>query len=544
MKRFTIQTKYILLILLALINIAIRFPVTRHAIDIDTFYIFGLAQSISTFGFAGWIIHPTSFFGVYPFSYPSALMFVLSGLSQSSGISIEYIILLIGIVFGLFSAFSMFILAKKVWDNDMYAFIAAFTFSISPNFLVMTYWQATTRNIFLAFFPIFIWVLLKLDKSERKFLFLSGMFLILLAASHRVSFLLPLIIIAYCAAVIIDWSSKKINLKILDNPAVLQVHIFYIFTIISFFLFIVQFLGIGPFDVKDYYTGFFFNGEDFLSTFMNMAIDYASKVGLIFMFMIPGYILLAGKANKRLSEIFIIFSVMIFLPLMGFENYSPIFIEPFFILVSAMGLVGTYQFLIKKKTFALLIIAIFTLGSILFAFYMLSHWNMPEKSASDLTYNSAQFIKLYSNGSVISNNGDLASKITSYSTKPTIPLGGPYAMYQPSGQIAFGFVAEKELITRPLSLSELSPKVDEFWVASNAPNAMTEWVTIIENNYWDEKAKNMLSKYNANLIIELGETGNYLYWKQRYSRMLASLHGSGNNVFSNGQESIYSVDFN
>lgn len=541
MMRFSIRNKFILLGLLVVINIAIRLPVTEHAIGVDTFYIFSLTESISTFGFARWIIHPASFFGVYPYSYPSAYMFILSGLSQTSGISIDYIILLIGIILGISGMFFMFLLAKEVWDNDMYVLLAAFAFSISFNFWSFTFWQASTRSLFIGIFPLFLWILLKYRKSINILVFLDIFIFILLATSHRVSFLLPIVIFTFCAVILLGWLSKKIKIGSFVNPAILQVHIFYILAVISILLFSIQFLNIGPFNVKDYYSGFFFSGEDFFSSFSNMTIDYTSKIGLIFFFIVPGFIILAGKSNKKFAEMFVILNVIAFLPLLGYEDYSAIFIAPFFILISTFGFMVLYNFFVNKKIFINIALIAFILLSLVFILFMLYHSHAYEASMPENTYNSAQFLKLNSNGTIISNNGDLANKITAYSTKPTLPFGGLYATAQPPGQIIYGFVRERELETRPVTLSELNPKMNEFWVAPNASNAGIEWIDIMENNYWDIGAENMLSKYKANLIIETGDSENYWYWTDRFSRMLKSLHDSGNMIYTNGFENLWSL---
>lgn len=530
--------------LLIVLNIAIRLPVTAHAIGVDTFYIFGLAESISTFGYAKWIIHPASFFGVYPYSYPSAYLFIVSGLSQTSGISTEYIILIFGIILGISSVFFMFLFAKEVLNNDMYAFLAAFAYSLSFNLVRFTFWEASTRSLFIALFPLFLWLLLKFRNSIKNFIFFSTIFFIILFASHRVSFLLPIIIIVFFAVVLLSKILGKVELRFSNNPAILQVHIFYILAILSAILFIVQFFNIGPFKVKDYYSGFFFTGTDFFSSFFNMGVDYTSKIGLIFVFMIPGMIILIGKANKKFADLFVILGTIIFLPLMGYESYSTVFIGPFFILVSIFGFKTLHHFLADKRTLVHLTLFTFMVLSIVFVFFMLNHSHMYEEpSMPEDLYNSAQFIKINTNtnGTLISNNGDMASKITAYSTKPTIPLGGPYATNQPPGQITFGFVNKEDLNIRPLKLSELNPTADEFWIASNGSDAKDEWITIMTSNYWGVEAKNIMSKYKANLVIEIGETGKFRYWSDSGSLFLESLYSSGNKIYNNGHENIYSI---
>lgn len=542
--KFSTKNKFILLGLLVVINIAIRLPVTAHALGVDTFYVFSLAESISTFGSARWILNPASFFGVYPYSYPSAFIFILSGLSQTTGISMDYIILLIGMILGISGVFFMFLLAKEVWNNDLYAFLAAFAYSLSFNMVKFTFWQASTRSLFIALFPLFLLILLKYRKSIKNLILLSVIFFIILASSHRVSFLLPIIIIVFCAVILLSKIYSKIKLRFVINPAIFQIHIFYILLMISLVLFTVQFLNVGPFKVNDFYSGFFFQGNDFISTFLNMGADYTSKMGLILFFVIPGMIAIISKLNKQFNQTFVILGFIAFLPLLGYENYSSVFIGPFFILVSAFGFITIFHFFSKKRGLAHLMLFSFIVLSIVFVIFMIEHTGVyKETTMSEKSYVSAQFIKLKANSTIISRDGDMASKLTAYSTKPTIPLGGPYAIAQPPGQIIFGFVTKQDLIIRPLTLSEFNPTVDEFWVASNTSNAKNEWVQIMKDNYWNEGPKNMLSKYKANLVITVGESRNYWYWSERYSPMLESLLNSGNKIYVNGVENIYSVKY-
>jgi len=167
---------------------------------------------------------------------------------------------------------------------------------------------------------------------------------------------------------------------------------------------VIQFFNVGPFTVKDYYKGFFFMGEDFFSSFSNMAIDYSSKIGLIFFFMVPGFIFLLGKSNKTFSEMFVILSVIAFLPLMGYETYSAVFIAPFFILVSAFGFMALNNFFIKKKILIHYALIALMILSLFFIFFMFDHSNAYEASMPENTYNSAQFIKLNANGTTISRD--------------------------------------------------------------------------------------------------------------------------------------------
>jgi hypothetical protein len=57
---------YTILLLLVLLNIAVRIPVAPHEIGNDSFFIHWMAQSILEEGIALWLVHPASVFGLYP----------------------------------------------------------------------------------------------------------------------------------------------------------------------------------------------------------------------------------------------------------------------------------------------------------------------------------------------------------------------------------------------------------------------------------------------------------------------------------------------
>jgi len=153
---------------LAILNVLFRFPVTPHELGADSFHMHGMANFISENGYAKWIMHPLSFFGLYPLSYPSGSIFYLSSISQSTGIDTEYSILVVSTFLGVLGAFTTYLMAKEILDDDFFAFAAAFIFSISRVFLTYTTWTYTTRGFFAALLPLFIWSLLRLSSSERK----------------------------------------------------------------------------------------------------------------------------------------------------------------------------------------------------------------------------------------------------------------------------------------------------------------------------------------------------------------------------------------
>jgi hypothetical protein len=122
------RLKFTLFILLILLTLILRYPTTPHEIGWDSFTIHILANSISTFGYANWWVHPLSIIGAFPNSEVSAVPFILSGISQSTNIDMESVILLYCLFLGFFSIFVAYVMAGVIWNNDIFKFLVAFVF--------------------------------------------------------------------------------------------------------------------------------------------------------------------------------------------------------------------------------------------------------------------------------------------------------------------------------------------------------------------------------------------------------------------------------
>jgi hypothetical protein len=113
--KFSKKINYALFGFLILLNIVIRYPLVPHEVGSDSFHIHSYADSITSYGYATWIIHPYSYLGLTPDSYPSAIPFLLSGMSQSTNLAMEPTILLLSIIIGLLGLFGAILFAKEIY---------------------------------------------------------------------------------------------------------------------------------------------------------------------------------------------------------------------------------------------------------------------------------------------------------------------------------------------------------------------------------------------------------------------------------------------
>ncbi len=525
------QNKIYLLILLILINILIRYPKTTHEIGVDGFFIHSLASTISTFDSAKWILNPLSFFGLYPMSYASAGPFLLSGISQTTGIDIEMIILLIGIILGLFSMFSMFLLANLVFKNEVLSYLVAFIYSLSPFFVEFGSWQMSTRVIFIGFFPILIWSILKIRNSLNiSYIPTILILLLFLLATHRIALFMPLIFFAYFMTILL----RKIFLfALLKHKELLNIHLFYISIIIILFLFYLTFFALNTIfsSQTDYQSGYFFKGTDPSAMILNLGADLIGKIGILFVFIFIGLYTLISKLSKLShNELFIILAIIFTIPLLKFEDYVHALLLPFFSLIIGLGIFKFYSRVKERKRVSNIIISGCLIISVIFSIFLLNYWYF-EKYEIDKEYSAAKFIEVRSNNTIIANEGLLAAKISSFSGKPTLPFGGAYAIRYTPEQLAYGFANKTNVKVQPLKVSGFL-KEYSFYGIVEAPDQESDWESIMNMDYQDEKAHYLMEKYNARLIIS--KNPSYEYWGKRNSRFLSSIYNYGNNIYDNG----------
>jgi hypothetical protein len=540
---FSKKTKYLLFALLTILNIVFRLPVTTHERGVDSFFIHNLATSISTYGYAGWIIHPVSFTGLYPLSYASAVPFILSGMSQIMGISIEYMILFFCILLGVFSVFFSFLFAKEVKNDDLFAFLVAFVFSLSPIFLKFTIWDATTRSLFMAFLPLFLWALIKCWNSfSGKYIVIATVSLILLTCSHRICLFIPLIFVAFIAAVILTSMHQRVKQTALSNYKVLNGISFLIFPIAFLLLFFVQFLDIGFYNklLPDFYTGFLIEGEDTYSVTLNIAANYFGKVGIILFFGLIGFIILSRTVFNEFGRLFVILSILTLTPFLVIEDYTPEVILPFFSILAGFGLINTYDILKQQRRIVFSILAICIVISTGFSWFMLDHWQVHTGGMSDKTYATSSFLKEKANGTSVANFGLLSCRISAFSGKACLPYGGAYAQPNSPEQLIYGSVKADEVVTRPLPLSKIISN-RMLYVRINAlSNAKNDWVGLMESFPWANKTKILCAKYDIHYVIEdVRNSGGYWHWNRYYSRLLVNFHETGNKVYDNNLENIW-----
>jgi hypothetical protein len=388
---FSRRTWISLWICLILLNVIMRIPLTPYEIGHDSFLIHFVADSISTYGYAKWWIHPLSIVGLYPFSMASALPFYLSGISQVLLLSMEQAIWVALLAIGIFSSFTAYLMAGAIKDDIIFKFITALVYSTSMGILIQTTWSASTRGLFLVFLPLFIYFLIKSRPSKLKYILFTVVLFIFLLATHNLFYFLIPIILGFVVTLIIS----KIQIKSSN----------YYVGVVLLILFLISYSQLSIEKVA-------------MDT---LIYNYARYIGVLVIFAMGGFIFLLFKNNKTFEESFTIMVLLFFMPFINIVIYSKFFMLPFAALLISYGIANLIRISQNRKC-ALFVMVIFIILSIGIAeFYQFGRTNIEGENqysqfwAEESTVNAGLWVKLYTNKLVYTDDALLSRRIIAYS---------------------------------------------------------------------------------------------------------------------------------
>ena len=541
---FTRKNKILLLLLLVILNIIIRIPLVPHELGRDSFFIHQLSDSITNYGEVMWVLHPVQFFGFG--TTPPALPILISGLSQCSGISSELSILLLSFISGIFCAIISYIFVYYVTKDDYISFLTALIFSLSPEFLRITIWTATTRSLFIALLPLFLYLLFRSINTKIRMSYIILLFSIyaLLMATHHLGVLLlfyvcPLFILLFCKLF------KKIEFIELINNAKINAFM-WLFLFLLLFLPVVLKMGF----VKDYtflwsgyQSGRFFEGEEFHVVPLNLIIDYAGKMGVLFPFAIIGIIGLLLKTGRRtIFESYVLIFLLLVAPILGVSVYTPMFLLVILAFIVSVGVIKFTNINVVKKRIKLLL-PLSLVVMLCFSMFMLASWgswtgeNIEEKYTAQ-TKNTAMFIKNYGiNGTFTSNERAYMYRHSVYSGVPSAP-----------GYVYNFRFTDKDNLKAKLNLdikSVFEGKGQNIIIFEQEGNESLKlkdpWYELgyVWTNDPDDD-RELLDRYNIKYCVETNFERYLSQWAKK-TKLFRIMHESRPKIYDNKMEEIYFI---
>jgi len=279
----TFIKKYYFEIIIFFITILIRIPRELNIFDIDTYEILWMAQAIVNGALVNsdqtWLINFFSYFGFYPFShYPIGIPLLLSiFLFLDFPIWLAYF--LITLIEITITYFGIRKIAKYLFDNKLLQYFLIIMYVNCPILLRFSYMTLHPRAFIMAFVPWFLYYVLKsFDSPNKKNILLSLFFLVLMIFTHRlwiglIAFIIP--------ALLTKLTFRKIdNVRLNKNKAILLISIIIILNIALLFL-SLRIFNIDPRKIESPW----FSNEYPLELLANVALDYATRIGVTIIFL-------------------------------------------------------------------------------------------------------------------------------------------------------------------------------------------------------------------------------------------------------------------
>jgi len=501
------KVNYCILMALVLITIVFRFPIgVDHEMGSDTTFVHTMANSITQDGYAKWILHPSSYFGLYALSYPSAAPFVLSSAFLVSGVSIEGIVFAFGQILAVIGVLSAFVMAKLIRDDDIFAHSVALLFTLAPFYVKDTTWVASSRGFVVALLPFFLLLLIKHMKTKDiRYLILSLAVFLILGSMHRMGFLVILIFIAYILALPLHLVTQRLRFSLVkfEKPLRFALVILAMVAFLSIFYLQFQFPGIsGASVVEQYETGVLLSGSDFVSLLINMSVSFVGRVGFL-LFLAPiGLIVYIWKRPKESVDKFLLLVVFIFLPMLSLRDYIIEFTIPIFTLLVVVGALSMTMLLRKRRQLSSVFLAGLLIASGVFAWETKDRWRdyyITDKPIPDAVYDAALYLEERGWGTVATNAGLTGGRLAAISGLPNLPMGGASTHFLSPQQLMWDFVDGSSLEVRLVNLTSISFNTDEIYVPVHVPNAELHWELIFGYRNPTE-SRSLLSYYRVHIV--------------------------------------------
>ena len=534
--------KILLLILLVILNVVIRIPLVPHELGLDSFYIHQLSDSITDQGEAKWIRHPVQFLGFG--ETPPAMPILISGFSQCLGISSEISILLLSFIFGIFGAIATYIFIYYVTNDERVSYLAALLFSLSPEFLRLTIWTATTRSLFVALLPLFLYLLFRSTGTKRvNYGFLLLSIYVLLMATHH----LGVMLLFYIFTLFILFLFKMFE-KIKFIEAININIIIFMWFPLFLLLFLPVVLKLGFFKDyaflwNNYLSGYFFEGDGLYVVPLNLIVDYVSKMGILLPFAITGAVGLVSLTRKRtIFENYVLIFLLLVAPILGVGIYTPMLVSVIFVFLVSIGLTRFMDFNVVRKRVKF-ILPVFLVVMLCFSMFMLVNWgnwtgeNIGEKY-NIYSKNTGVFIKNYGgNGTFTSND---RSHIYRYSVYSGV-LNTPSNLYK------YCFM-ERKKIKAKLNLDIMSifkGHGENIILFEHEDNESLRDPWHEYGHIWasdPDGGRELLDKYNILYCVETNFGGHrYSEYYIKKMKLFEKMHESRPKIYDNEKEDIYFI---
>ena len=498
------RTVYMLLVALICVNILVRIPRTEHETGVDSFFVHTLATAISEQGRIPWVLNPLGYFGWYPLSYPSGGPMLISGLAQMGDVPEEASILFLSFLYGALGALGAFVMARAFRRDDAFALVVAVLYSLAPRYMSFTLWSASSRNLFMALVPFFVFMLVRTYRRPTgpNFLVLISV-LVLTIATHRLTILLAVVVIAFVVAYVFILINRVIRIRF---PRILlsqrvrrwtpRLALMGIIAIVA-----MMFTNQGILD--EYSEGEICAGASLIDQACNLGVSITRSVGLALPFALLGVMELVRQRHKGFMEAFLVFSLLALVPTLFLRQYTGFYILPFLAIFGGFGVAAIVRLFAKRPhaRSAIVIASVLAISGSSFA--ILEFEVGRNTSMSNATYSTALYLNDLPQGNFVANDGLLGIRVASVSARNGLPVGGAGTTHQSPELLIMGAFNVSAVFSREqrIPLTSLTIEDDSPFILVGI-DALTAWTADIMKKTADMVSGGLVRQYGMSYYLE------------------------------------------
>ncbi len=526
---------YALLFAVVFASLVVRYPTSEHPLGLDSFVLFGLSNTLTRTGHATWILNPLSYFGMYPFSYPSASMFLVSELTSLAMIPGEGTLLISSSMMAVLGILGAFILGLQLLRDARFALALGLLYGLAPQFVLDTVWEMPSRSGFMALLPIILWTVLRFDSTDdlRSIVTLVG-FLALLATFHRLAVLVILVLSAFLATYIL-----LVSFRILQARAprlFLSPHMARRRRIALLIGFpgsaLLLLLGTGV--LNQYSAGRLLTGATLSTEIVNLGISLVRTIGLILPLVALGTVFYALKRGKGVHDFYALGLALVLVPMLYLRTYTGFFAAAMLAPLAAGGILLALQ-LVHRRWFKTALAAGIVILAMVSTSAIVAVDIAPTPPMTMQEYTAGLYLHAHGGATVAFNSGLLGSRISSVSGYAYLPVGGASTVFIGPEQLAFGFVNASQADIQPIPLSQLDISSDSPFTVLNI-NAVQDWSDLMSAPVNATISAHLRVEYGIGYFAEEKDMSNSYsaFGRTYHSQSLASLDATSYTFYDDG----------
>ncbi len=535
------KTVYALLLFFLGLNLIVRYPRTPHELGFDGFVYHGMTVSLIQLGHADWVLTPLSYFGLYPLSHPSGSFFFLADLSQLAGTPVEGAILLFDMALVALSLLSGFLLSMEIRKDEGLALLVAAMFSLSPRLVSSLLWEVPTRTLFSTLVPLLIWLLLRLHRTrDKRSLGFVVLVLAVMMSAHRLTVLMAAVFIAFILTEIVIVGVRTLRIRyasLVLRPRFRRTA--NLSVLIGFFVLSISLITIGGI-LGSYGTGRAGFGSGVLFELSNLGVSLARSAGFLIPVVPLGVVAVYRQRLKDFKEPFLLMILLVLLPTLTLRQYTGYYIVAVTAPFIGLGIWAIVE-KTRRRTTKLAVIAAALAVTVGSANYVLAFDLQAQPFMDNESYVHGLYVLWNTHGTVIGNDGTMASEIYLVSGHPYLPVGGATTPFQSPELLIFGFVNRSLLSIVQISVSDLTLESDSPFLLQGV-QAESDWATLLDHLPQTVPGR-IWQTYNPQYLAEnkAADGGYFAYGRTYPSAFIASVHAESYKIFDSGGESLWYI---